>query len=197
MTPVSGSDPSPRWTNCFTGTPGIAFAALWGFAEATLFFILPDVPLSLAALYRPRRALAHVASILFGSFLGGALMFAWSAHSPAARHAVSDVPFVRPSMFLQAERDYQKLGTWSVAVGPVRGIPYKIYAVEATQHSSLLLFLLITIPARAWRLFAVWIIFSIAGTILRKLRLASLTPYLHACVWIAVYAIYWTRVSRS
>ena len=32
-------------------------AAVWGFAEATLFFIVPDVLLSWIALHAPRKAL--------------------------------------------------------------------------------------------------------------------------------------------
>jgi len=188
---------SARWQLWLATTPGIALAGLWGFAEATLFFILPDVPLSLAAVYRPRRSLIHLAAIVCGSLLGGALMFAWSAHSPAARHAVADVPFVPAAMFDRAENDYQKLGPWAAAVGPLRGIPYKIYAVEAPEHLTLPIFLLITIPARTWRLLAVWLIFSSAGILLRKMRLSALTPTLHACVWITVYVIYWTKISRS
>jgi hypothetical protein len=192
-------DALPPWANWLTRGPGIALAFLWGFAEGTLFFILPDVPLSLAAMFRPRRALLHAAAIVAGAVLAGAVMFSWSAqrwfaHTPTARNAVAHVPLVIPAMFERAESDYRQFGIWAVSWGPVRGIPYKVYAVEAPEHSGLLPFLLVTIPARLWRLLVVWLGFAGVGMLLRKLGRASIAPVLHALFWIVVYAIYWTTV---
>jgi hypothetical protein len=79
-------------------------------------------------------------------------------------------------------------------MGPVRGIPYKVYAVAAPEHSSLGSFLLVTIPARIWRLLVVWLGFAGAGLLLRKLGRASLAPAVHALFWIVVYVIYWAKV---
>jgi membrane protein YqaA with SNARE-associated domain len=195
--------------NWLTRRPGIALAFVWGFAEGTLFFILPDVPLSLAAMHRPRRALFHVAAIVAGAVLAGAVMFSWSsqgssargwsaqgwsARTPTARQVVARVPFVTPAMFERAESDYRQFGIWAASWGPVRGIPYKVYAVEAPEHSSLWPFLLVTIPARLWRLLVVWLGFAGTGMLLRKLSRASLAPALHALFWIVVYAIYWATV---
>jgi hypothetical protein len=186
-------DAVPSWANWLTHWPGIALAFLWGFAEGALFFILPDVPLSLAAMLRPRRALLHLAAIVFGALFAGAVMFSWSASGPTARHAVAHVPLVTPAMFERAESDYRQLGIWAATKGPVRGIPYKVYAVEAPEHSSLRSFLLVTIPARIWRLLVVWLGFAGAGMFLRKLGRASLAPVFHAPFWIVVYVIYWAR----
>jgi hypothetical protein len=189
----------PPWANWLTSRPGIALAFLWGFAEGTLFFILPDVPLSLTAMFRPRRALLHVAAIVAGAVLAGAVMFSWSAkrwsaHGPTARQVVAHVPLVTPAMFERAEDDYRQFGIWAASKGPTRGIPYKVYAVEAPEHSSLWPFLLVTIPARLWRLLVVWLGFAGTGMLLRKLGRASLAPALHALFWIVVYVIYWTTV---
>ena len=100
-------DYAPRWASWLTGKPGVVLALLWGFAEGTLFFILPDVPLSLAAMFRPRRALMQVTAIVAGAVLGGALMFSWSVRGPSARNAVARVPLVTPAMFERAEKDYR------------------------------------------------------------------------------------------
>ena len=48
-------------------------AGLWGLAEATLFFIVPDVWLNLAG----RRRLE---AGLLGALIGGALIYFWGAH---------------------------------------------------------------------------------------------------------------------
>jgi hypothetical protein len=167
---------------------------LWGFAEGTLFFILPDVPLSLAAMFRPRRALIHLAAIVAGALLAGAVMFSWATHGPTARHAVARVPLVTPAMFEHAESDYRQFGIWAASKGPTRGIPYKVYAVEAPEHSTLWPFLLATIPARTWRLLLVWLGFAGAGLLLRRLGRASLAPAVHALFWIVVYVVYWAEV---
>jgi len=188
----SGSVPSSlgwllRW-------PGIVLALLWGFAEGTLFFILPDVELSLVALYRPRRAATHMAAIVLGAVLAGAVMFTWSGHSGGARRSVAAVPAVTLSMFARAQRDLHDHGVWGTSLGPVRGIPYKVYAVEAPAYCGRWQFLLVTIPARLWRFVVVWLGFSGAGILLRNLRRESWARMLHAGFWIITYTIYWTTV---
>ncbi len=187
-------DSVPPWAEWMTRWPGTALAFLWGFAEGTLFFILPDVPLSFVALFRPRRALLHIAAIVVGAVLAGAVMFSWSVRSVDARNAVARVPAVSPAMFERADRDFNQYGIWGASLGPMRGIPYKVYAVEAPAHSALWPFLLVTIPARLWRLLVVWLGFAGTGAVLRKLGRTSLAPALHATFWVVTYVIYWTTV---
>jgi len=187
-------DSLPAALEWMTRWPGTGLAFLWGFAEGTLFFILPDVPLSLVALYRPRRASLHMAAVVVGAVLAGAIMFTWSAHSQGARFAVAHVPAVSLAMFERADRDFNQYGIWGVSMGPIRGIPYKVYAVEAPAHSALWPFLLGTIPARLWRLVLVWFGFAGTGALLRKLDRAGLAPALHALFWVVTYAIYWMTV---
>jgi hypothetical protein len=81
-----------------------------------------------------------------------------------------------------------------MSLGPVRGIPYKVYAVEAPGKSTLLDFALFSIPARLWRFVVVWLGFAGAGLLLRKMGRASLAPLLHAVFWVVTYAVYWTSV---
>ncbi len=194
MISTTSSDSVPPWADGLTHRPGIGLAFFWGFAEGTLFFILPDVLLSLVALFRPRRAWLHMAAIVAGAVLAGAMMFIWAAQGVGARNAVARVPAVRPAMFARAEGDLHAHGVWGASLGPVRGIPYKVYAIEAPAHSGLWPFLLVTIPVRLWRLAIVWMGFAAAGALLRKLGRQSLAPALHAFFWIVTYAIYWATV---
>jgi len=191
---MSTRDDPSRFSDWLFRGPDIVLAVLWGFAEGTVFFILPDVLLSWAALLRPRRALLHIVAIVAGAVVAGALMFTWSERSETAKKAVDRVPAVTPLMFIRAGQDFREHGMWGTALGPVRGIPYKVYAVEAPAHCSLWLFLLVTIPARLWRLVAVWAGFAGAGAILRRLGRTSVEPVLHAAFWIVTYAIYWSSV---
>jgi membrane protein YqaA with SNARE-associated domain len=188
MTPIGATTPDsmPRWAQWTLLGTGTALAFLWGFAEGTLFFILPDVMLSFVALYRPRRALWHMLAMLTGAVLGGSVMYVWATHGQEARHAVAGVPAVSPEMFERAERDWERYGLSGMSLGPVRGIPYKVYAVEAPAKSTLLDFALLSIPARLWRFVVVWLGFAGAGLLLRKMRRASLAPLLHAVYWTTV-----------
>jgi len=121
-------------------------------------------------------------------------MFTWSAHSPQARQVVARVPAVSATMFIQAESDLQRHGVWGACAGPLRGIPYKVYAVEAPAHSMLWVFLAVTIPARLWRFVVVWLGFAGAGVLLRKFGRSSFAPSLHLLFWVVTYAIYWATV---
>jgi membrane protein YqaA with SNARE-associated domain len=73
---------------------------VWGFAEATLFFIVPDVLLTLVALFSFRRSARVLVCILLGALTGGAIMFYLGAKDPAqARLVFLRVPFVSQAMF--------------------------------------------------------------------------------------------------
>src|SRR5437879_12786497 len=84
----------------FTLRPWSLWAGfVWGFAEATLFFIVPDVLLTFIALYSFRRSVKVLAFILLGALVGGTLMFYTGQRSPEqAKSVVLRFPFVSPPM---------------------------------------------------------------------------------------------------
>jgi membrane protein YqaA with SNARE-associated domain len=179
------------------GRPGLAAAFLWGLAEATFFFIIPDVFLSFVAVLDRRATWKHIVAALAGALLGGALLFHWSQADPGAAHAaVARVPFITPEMFAEVNSGLDKMGLLAVLTGSVSGIPYKLYAVEAPRVSTQSAFLLATPPARAVRFTLLWMIFGVAAGWLRK-RYARSTrklAYIHAVIWIVSYAFYWGRI---
>jgi membrane protein YqaA with SNARE-associated domain len=179
------------------GGPGLVVAFLWGLAEATFFFIIPDVFLSFVAMLDWRSTWRHIVAALAGALLGGALLFHWSQADPEAAHAtVARVPFIAPGMFAKVNSGFDKMGLLAILSGSVSGIPYKLYAVEAPRISTQFAFLLATPPARAVRFTLVWMIFGAAAGWLRR-RCALPTRklvYIHAVIWIASYAFYWGRI---
>lgn len=52
---------------CLSQSSVALIATLWGFVEATFFFVMPDVYLSWLALDRPRLALLACFCVLTGS----------------------------------------------------------------------------------------------------------------------------------
>ena len=125
----------------------------WGLAEATLFFIVPDVLLTAMAVTSVRSAIRAGTFALAGALIGGLLMWQLGATATDEARALLDaVPAISPALIAEVQQQYAETGLPAVALGPTRGIPYKIYAVEwGSRGGSLLLFLIISVPARYLR----------------------------------------------
>lgn len=111
-------------------------AAAWGFAEATVFFIVPDVLLTTAMMWseqpQTRRILAWVLAAVCGAVLGGGLMRYWATADPAdATRVVLAVPGISEPMRAGVERELDEHGAKALLTAGWRGLPYKLFAVEA------------------------------------------------------------------
>src|SRR5580765_8442034 len=127
---------------------GVAF--VWGLAEATCFFIVPDVFISYRALTGLKAALTACAFSVAGALIGGILMFTWAGHSNRALPFVERVPGITSSMVMTAHADYASHGTAALLFAPTRGIPYKLYSVIAPQYGvSVGMFVVVSAIARA------------------------------------------------
>jgi len=192
---VEGGESShPTWLRKLLGRVGVISAFVWGIAEGAFFFIVPDLIVTLAALFNSRKALVHIFAVTIGSVLAGTALFAWaSTDSERAIDVVQSVPFVTTEMAERVSDDFEQHGVWALLLGPTSGIPYKLYAVTAPAHVSYAAFVLVTVPARLERLIITWAIFSVLGIALGKWmrREPGLGLGLHAVYWIVVYAFYW------
>jgi len=171
----------------------MAAAALWGFAEATLFFIVPDVLLSGIAVGRDRRrALLGTVWTIAGAVAGGALMYCWGARDSAGAIAMLDrLPAIAPAMITRVGDDLQRAGLSAMVVGAFTGVPYKIYAVTAPAAGiGLGPFLAASVPIRALRfVFAVLIADVINRRLATRLTRGQRLGLL-AAVWLVFYAGY-------
>src|SRR5215470_3253255 len=132
---------------------------LWGFAEATLFFVVPDVLLTLVALYSLRRSAKLIAFILLGALAGGTVTFYLGAKNPGQAEAVVlHVPFVTPAMFTKSHSGFERDGIWTLAKAPGNGIPYKVYCVQASRYVSWATFIAVSVLARLERFAPFWIV---------------------------------------
>lgn len=124
----------------------MALALLWGFAEATLFFIVPEVLISIVAVrsgFRAAVKLALAAGV--GARLGGAIMFLWSQSDPQAVRAVlALIPAISDPMVAETGQDF------------------------GAQGVSLTSFLALTLPARLPRFLLTAAIAAFAGGWLKK-----------------------------
>lgn len=176
-----------------------AIAALWGFAEATAWFVVPDVWLTYVAT-RDGAASALRAALVtaIAAALGGALVWlAGAADTEWTRAALDRVPAIGPAMIAAAGAEMAS-GSWPLAVlhGSLSGVPYKIYAAEAGAAGiPLAAFLTVSVPARLVRFAASALLAALAARGLARLGRARWTHPLLALFWIGFYAAYWSMTS--
>jgi membrane protein YqaA with SNARE-associated domain len=173
----------------------VAFA--WGFAEATLFFIVPDVWIGFVALFDWRAGLRAAAWAVLGALIGGWLMYAVGASLDRDRSAalLDAVPGISLPTIARVEADMRANGPASVLWGPLLGTPYKIYARTAgAQAQPLVAFLLWTVPARGARFVLIAAVATLGSSLVRLVTPRVewlLGPYVLA--WTVFYAVYFTR----
>lgn len=172
----------------------LLFAGVWGIAEATFFFIIPDVILTLIAMHGFKRGAAACMSALLGALLGGMAVYLISTHHFDMTYAfVSSVPGISSEMLAGVEAGLKQQGVIAMIIGPIKGIPYKTFAMMAPVTGvSLLSFLLASIPARFIRFIATSTLAWWLARIVFK-RVPMWVKYtIWLVIWIFVYIIYFS-----
>jgi membrane protein YqaA with SNARE-associated domain len=172
-----------------------AGAAIWGVAEATLFFIVPDVLITFAVVrFGLRRGLVlAVVAAAFASLAGLGMWF-WGHNDPAAaRHVMLLVPAIGPDLLARAAREVAHGWPLHLVTGAMTGVPYKLYAVEAGARGiNPVLFVPMSFVARLTR-FAVTALLLAAGRwLLLKVNRPNWVYPMWALAWFATYAFYFT-----
>jgi hypothetical protein len=179
-------------------TAAAVIAAAWGFAEATIFFIVPDVWLTLVSARSLRAGMRACAWTLTGALAGGCVMFAAAARAPdVARAVVVRVPGISPRMVEAVRTQVADRGLVAVLVGPAQGRPYKIYASEwGALRGGLAGFVAISVPARLVR----FVLSILAAAALARLiapwtrRRASVERVVLLATWTVFYVLYFRAV---
>ncbi len=164
---------------------------IWGFAEATLFFIVPDVLISMVAIQGIREGLLACLYALGGAITGGVIMYYWGRADVEAVNKLMDrIPAIRWKDIQQVQSGLHKSGIFAVLLGPLLGIPYKIYAANSHSVMSVIAFMLISIPARVVR----FILIALLASQLSNSLLAGLSYENKMLViiglWVVAYGIY-------
>ncbi len=173
-------------------------SAVWGAAEATVFFVVPDVLTSYRALRRWRDGFAACIAALGGALTGGMFLYALArAHPAAARALVDAVPAVPAAWLAEARADLATRGAWALFEGALTGRPYKLFALAAAEQSmSLVFFVGVSAVARFTRFVAVTgLVWAIARALRGRVAETTLRG-LHLAAWSVFYAVYFTRIAR-
>jgi membrane protein YqaA with SNARE-associated domain len=194
---MTGSASTSAIDRFVLGRAALVLAFAWGLAEATFFFIVPDVLLTLIACRALKPALKATTFALLGALVGGALMYAIGRRDPVkARAFLDQIPAISPDLITRVASQINENGLWAVLLGPMKGIPYKIYAVEwGSREGSLITFMLISIPARYIRFFLAAIFARGIARLIEPLtqHRATTEMLILAGVWTGFYVFYFTR----
>lgn len=172
---------------------GYTVALMWGFAEATLFFIIPDVWISILALESRETALLACGYAVAGALAGGTIMYRLGRLDPQKWNSLlSKIPAIRIQDIHKVQSDLGTSGAKAVLFGPLFGIPYKLYAVNAHAVISLAAFLLISVPARGIR----FVFIALVTDFISRNWLAGFSSSTRIGIilllWAVVYAFYFS-----
>jgi membrane protein YqaA with SNARE-associated domain len=175
-------------------------ALAWGAAEASFFFVVPDILLTLAVLRLGLwRGAALAIAAAFAATLTGAVLWQWAGHDAIAAHAAMlHVPAVGQDLLARVAWEFDHGWPLKLTLGAISGAPYKLYAVEAgARHIALLPFLAVSFCARLLR-FLLTIAITAAGRALTiHIRRENWQTPGWAVTWLIVYAVYFTVRARA
>lgn len=174
---------------------GVMLASfLWGFSEATLFFIVPDVLISFIAVRHFKRSLYSIIFTLVGALLGGSLIyFIGVHHEQELLTVIEKVPAISAERINGVKGDLVEQGVNAILLGPTKGTPYKIYAAESHGAGiSYLHFLLISIPARAIRFVLTAVLSHTVLALLPKKVPVAYKYIILTLFWLGFYLFYFS-----
>jgi membrane protein YqaA with SNARE-associated domain len=175
------------------GVVWVIAAGAWGIAEATFFFIVPDVLLTLAALrfgWRAGLKLGVVAAAC--ASLAGILMWLWGHHDiGAARDAMLQVPAVGPDLLARAHRETGQGWPRHLVFGAMTGVPYKLYAIESgARHINIAAFVAMSFIARFIRFALTIAIAAASQAAARHMGKPGWAYPGWGIAWLCVYTFY-------
>lgn len=169
--------------------------ALWGVAEATVFFLVPDVWISFMALRSFSTGVRALLGALIGAVGAGSLLAVYAMLAPEAAYALVDaVPGVTPEVFARASALADQPQPAGMILGSVSGLPYKVFAVLLGPEVSLPAFagtsVLARLPRFVGTLLLTWLV---ARFLLSNVSSRAVHGILFA-VWCAIYAAFFALV---
>jgi membrane protein YqaA with SNARE-associated domain len=181
----------------FARSPLAVLAAfLWGYAEATRFWLIPDILLGWVGLNRPRSIVPSVIAATIGSVLGGSRMH---RRAREERMRLTEIPGINEALLVDAHERFATRRWIAVVRAPIDGIPYKVYATESAVAGRPIVELIAwTFVARAWRFLLTAVVAGAVGRIFSRSVRRSEGGWLAATFgfWLFVYVRYFARLRR-
>jgi membrane protein DedA with SNARE-associated domain len=112
--------------------PRVVVGAVWGFAEALFFVIVPDVWVGYVGLFHTRGVRPVLIAAIAGALAGTTVLWALSQ---VAGSAVTDLLVALPGIdtgdLTQAQQEIESQGPVAIVLALFQGVPVKVHAHEA------------------------------------------------------------------
>ena len=169
-------------------------AFLWAGLEASIFFIVPDVWLTLVVVNKNlKTSLKALFYALAGALLGGLCVYAAAVSFPEATYNIlNSIPGISEDLFIDVKKDVCVFGMLSFFPGLIKGIPYKIYAFQSGMlGKNPFSFISLTSVVRATRFLATIFIAQGFKSILNKyFKSKTINIIVFFVVWVSFYIFY-------
>lgn len=173
---------------------------VWGFAEASFFFFVPDIWLSYLVLRNSREGYLNIVLATAGAIIGGLGMYYWGFQEfGSARFFLDMIPAINSQM-IEGVGVEMRAGSVLTAMqlGSITGIPYKIYAVWAGHLAEPLgVFAFYTAIVRGLRFFAVVAFADILSRILKPRIGKRAVLQVYVVSWMVFYCFYFYAVGLN
>lgn len=166
----------------------------WSAAEAAIFFIVADVPISWIAVRSGTKA-AMLAAVVaaVASVVGAAIVLSWARHDPSgATSTMTGLPAIDRRLISRAATGYHE-GPLAMLAGSFSGTPFKLYALEAAKRPDYSLLLLAPFVRLPRFLLVALFVGSLSKLLSRWLDVRRRLALL-GLSWIAFYAFYFTAM---
>jgi membrane protein YqaA with SNARE-associated domain len=184
-----------RLTAIAESRAALVVAGVWGFAEATVFFIVPDVWVGFVAAFAPRRALPALVAVCVGAALGATLLYLVAPALPWLADVFVALPGIDASHLVKAEAALSDQGLAAFLSGIVAGDPVKLATrAAALAGTPLLAVLSMVVLNRIIRVGVTALIFGLIGVTFRAPihRHAGIALALYTGFFVVLYLVYWS-----
>ena len=166
----------------------------WSAAEAAIFFLVADIPISwIAARSGTRAALLAALVAALASVAGVLLLWWWASRDPLMPTAVMTLLPGIEGETLAVAADRFSEGYISVLLASFQGIPFKLFALESGPDIR---FLLLAPLLRLPRFAAVALFSGTVADLLSRWMTVKARLLLLVALWAVFYAFYWSATAR-
>ncbi len=171
---------------------GRAIAFFWGLAEATFFFLVPDVFLSFVVRKNFKNGFVASFYALAGALIGGSVTY-WTGVKLYSYVNMDWIPGISPKMVSSVSDRLKDMGVIAIFLGPLKGVPYKIFALEAYRSGiGYFSFMAISIPARWIRFCLSIVITHYALKFFSRFGIGKYPVFIILVFWSAFYIWYFS-----
>lgn len=165
-------------------------AFIWGFSEATFFFIIPDILFSGLAINHVKKAAVTLIYAVFGALIGGTLLYflPYFIDASLLKKYLISLPFLSEAMVETIDKGMAFQPYQTLFTSGFIGIPYKVYAVFSGLHQlNFFLFLGISLIMRFFR-FSTTLLITFIGSFLLKRYVSLRIVYV---VWLSLVILFY------